>query len=47
MSNVLVGYAGRPTDKQDMAAQRSALIELGVALNRIYTNFSLSGTNPL
>lgn len=47
MSKVLAGYARSATDEQDTAAQRSALIELGVDLKRIYTNFSLTGTNPL
>ena len=35
MSNTLIGYARCYTDKQDLAAQRAALIELGVDPKRI------------
>ena len=41
----LVGYARCSTDKQDLAAQRTALEGLGVAPDRIYTDHGLSGTN--
>lgn len=48
MSNALVGYAGCSGDKQDLAAQRGALIELGLDLKRIYTDHGrLTGTNRL
>ena len=38
MSKALVGYARCSTDKQDLAAQRAALIKLGVDPKRIYTD---------
>lgn len=41
----LIGYARCSTDKQDLAAQRAALTELGVAPDRIYTDHGLTGTN--
>ena len=41
----LIGYARCPTDRQDLAAQREALLELGVAPDRIYTDHGLTGTN--
>jgi len=41
-----VGYARCSTDKQDLAAQRAALIALDVAEDRIYTDHGLTGTNP-
>ena len=41
----LIGYARCSTDKQDLAAQRAALAELGVAPDRIYTDHGLTGTN--
>jgi DNA invertase Pin-like site-specific DNA recombinase len=41
----LIGYARCSTDKQDLAAQRAALIELGVSPNRIYVDHGLTGTN--
>jgi DNA invertase Pin-like site-specific DNA recombinase len=47
MSKALVGYARCSTDKQDLAAQRAALIELGVDPKRIYTDHGLTGTNRL
>lgn len=47
MSKALVGYARCSTDKQDLAAQRAALIELGVDPKRIYTDLGLTGTNRL
>jgi DNA invertase Pin-like site-specific DNA recombinase len=47
MSTALVGYARCSTDKQDLAAQRAALIELGVDPKRIYTDHGLTGTNRL
>jgi hypothetical protein len=43
MSKTLIGYARCSTDKQDLAAQRAALIELGVDPKRIYTDHGLTG----
>ena len=40
-----IGYARCSTDKQDLEAQRAALIDLGVAEDRIYTDYGLTGTN--
>ena len=34
MTNTLIGYARCSTDKQDLTAQRRALIELGVPEDR-------------
>jgi DNA invertase Pin-like site-specific DNA recombinase len=45
MTKTLIGYARCSTDKQDLAVQRAALIELGVAPNRIYVDHGLTGTN--
>ena len=45
MTATLVGYARCSTDKQDLAAQRRALLELGVAGDRIYTDHGLTGTS--
>ncbi len=45
MARTLIGYARCSTDKQDLAAQRTALIELGVAPSRIYVDHGLTGTN--
>src|SRR4051812_9298510 len=45
MTATLIGYARCSTDKQDLAAQRAALEKLGVALERIYTDRGLTGTN--
>ena len=47
MAKALIGYARCSTDKQDLAAQRAALIELGVDPKRIYTDHGLTGTNRL
>ena len=44
MTATLAGYARCSTDRQDLAAQRQALLELGVAEDRIYTDHSLTGT---
>ena len=41
----LIGYARCSTDKQDLEAQRSALLSLGVEMERIYTDHGYSGTN--
>ena len=45
MAATLIGYARCSTDRQDLAAQRQALLELGVAEDRIYTDHGLTGTN--
>jgi len=45
MTNTLIGYAWCSTDKQDLAAQQSALVSLGVADDRIYMDRGLTGTN--
>lgn len=45
MTTTLIGYARCSTDKQDLAAQRAALQELGVAADRIYTDHGLTGAN--
>ncbi|MFG5382703.1 recombinase family protein [Yoonia sp. R2-816] len=45
MINTLIGYARCSTDKQDLAAQTTALIGLGVAGDRIYADHGLTGTN--
>lgn len=39
----LIGYARYSTDQQDLAAQRCALVELGVATDRICTGHGLTG----
>ena len=44
MTGTLIGYARCSTDRQDLAAQRQALLELGVAEDRIYTDHGLTGT---
>ncbi len=45
MTMTLIGYARCSTDKQDLAAQKAALTELGVSPDRIYTDHGLTGTN--
>ena len=45
MTATLTGYARCSTDRQDLAAQRQSLLELGVAEDRIYTDHGLTGTN--
>ena len=44
MTATLIGYARCSTDRQDLAAQRLALLELGVAEDRIYTDHGFTGT---
>ena len=44
MTATLIEYARCSTDRQDPAAQRQALLELGVAEDRIYTDHGLTGT---
>ncbi|WP_432256623.1 recombinase family protein [Limimaricola sp. AA108-03] len=45
MSKTRIGYARCSTDKQDLAVQRVALLDLDVAEDRIYTDHGLTGTN--
>ncbi|MCA9215596.1 MAG: recombinase family protein [Planctomycetales bacterium] len=45
MTKTLIGYARCSTDKQDLAAQRAMLKDLGVAPDRIYVDHGLTGTN--
>ena len=45
MTYVLIGYARCSTDRQDLAAQRDALLKLGVTADRIYTDKGFTGTN--
>ena len=47
MTTPLIGYARCSTDKQDLAAQKAALEQLGIAADRIYTDHGLTGTNRL
>ena len=43
METVRIGYARCSTDLPDLTAQRSALVELGVDPERIYTDHGLTG----
>lgn len=45
MTKFRIGYARCSTDKQDLAAQRAALLDLDVPEDRIYTDYGLSGTH--
>lgn len=45
MNSTRIGYARCSTDTQDLAAQRAALINLGVPEDRIYTDHGLTGRN--
>ena len=45
MTATRIGYARCSTHGQDLAAQREALIALGVAEDRIYTDHGLTGTS--
>lgn len=45
MTQTLIGYARCSTDKQDLGAQHDALLTLGVAADRIYTDKGFTGTN--
>ncbi len=47
MTEIAIGYARCSTDKQDLTVQREALLKLGVAEDRIYTDHGLTGTNRL
>ena len=44
MTATLIGYARCSIDRQDLAAQRLALLALGVAEDRIYTDHGFTGT---
>ena len=44
MTATRIGYARCSTDRRDLAAQHQALLELGVAEDRIYTDHGLTGT---
>ena len=44
MSKTRIGYARCSTDKQDLAAQRAALLDLDVAEDRIYTDHALGAS---
>ncbi len=44
MTATLIGYARCSSDRQDLDAQLQALLELGVAEDRIYTDHGLTGT---
>ena len=46
MTGTFIGYARCSIDKQDLAAQRTALETLGVASDRVYVDHGLSGTSP-
>ena len=43
METVRIGYARCSTDRQDLTAQRLALVDLGVDPERIYTDHGLTG----
>lgn len=45
MTSMLIGYARCSTDKQDLAAQVTILTNLGVAAERIYTDYGFTGTD--
>lgn len=45
MSETRIGYARCSTDKQDLAAQKAVLLNLGVVADRTYTDHGLTGTN--
>ncbi|OYZ13029.1 MAG: hypothetical protein B7Y35_13840 [Sphingomonadales bacterium 28-64-96] len=44
MTWIGIGCARCSTDKQDLSAQRKALVKLGVQPDRIYTEHGLTGT---
>ena len=44
-SGVLIGYARCSTDKQDLAAQRHTLRQLGVSDDRVYLDHGMTGRN--
>ena len=46
MTHARIGYARCSTDEQDLAAQHAALLDLGVAPDRIYTDRGLDRHQP-
>jgi Resolvase, N terminal domain len=42
---ILIGYARRSTERQDLTAQRRILSDLGVADDRVYLDHGLTGRN--
>jgi hypothetical protein len=46
MAEFAIGYARCSSDKQDLTVQHEALLKLGVAADRIYTDHGLIGNNP-
>jgi hypothetical protein len=44
-TGVLIGYARCSTDKQDLAAQRQTLRQLGVTDDRVYLDHGMTGRN--
>jgi DNA invertase Pin-like site-specific DNA recombinase len=44
-AGVLIGYARCSTDKQDLAAQRHTLRQLGVSEDRVYLDHGMTGRN--
>jgi DNA invertase Pin-like site-specific DNA recombinase len=45
MSATLIGHARCSTEDQDLTAQKTALIDLGVERERIYLDHGMSGTD--
>lgn len=43
--HIKIGYARCSTDKQDLTAQKEALLQLGVEADRIYTDHGFTGRN--
>jgi hypothetical protein len=44
-SGILIGYARCSTERQDLAAQRLTLRQVGVGDDRVYLDHGLTGTN--